>query len=383
MRLGGKTLVARQRGRKSKSRPRRRRSVSVKKSLPEPRCRIAILGVGGAGNRIVSNLVDEAIAGTRCIAINTDLKDLNFINATQKVLIGEKVTCGLSAGGNPETGKAAAQESRAILETLADDVDVAFVVAGLGGGTGTGAAPVVAEIARRKGAVVVGVVATPFKMNEYRSGFIAEALGAMQLACDTLVVADNDRIRRAVAGFSASETREVADQYLVNMIKGIAETLSEPSMINLNIADFKTIVKEGGVATYGVGESDAPNRAEEAVQNALSTSLFNVDCADATGALIQVSGDPKMTIQEVDRVKELVEDKMGRGARVAWGARVNPNCEGSLKVTLVMTGVNSPHMQWGLGNMLNELYDLESSYSISEKSLPVDLGLDQIEGVED
>jgi cell division protein FtsZ len=220
-------------------------------------------------------------------------------------------------------------------------------------------------------------------MNEYRSGFIADAMGAMRLACDTLVVADNDRIRRAVNGLSASEALEVADQYLTNMIRGIAETLSEPSMINLNISDFKTIVKEGGVATYGVGESDAPNRAEEAVQNALNTSLFNVDCADATGALIQVSGDPKMTVQEVDRVKELVEDKMGRGARVAWGARVNPSCEGSLKVTVVMTGVNSPYMRWGSSNMLNDLYDLESSYSVSEKSLPVDLGLDQIEGVED
>ena len=375
--------MARQRKLKSKSRPARRRSASVEKSLTEPRCRIAILGVGGAGNRIVSHLVDEAIAGAACIAINTDLKDLNFINATQKVLIGEKVTCGLSAGGNPETGKAAAHESRAILETLADNVDVAFVVAGLGGGTGTGAAPVVAEIARRKGAVVVGVVATPFRMNEYRSGFIADALGAMRLACDTLVVADNDRIRRAAADLSVSEARNVADQYLANMIRGVVETLSEPSMINLNIADFKTIVKEGGVATYGVGESNAPNRAEEAVQNALSTSLFNVDFSDATGALIQVSGDPKMTVQEVDRVKELVEDKMGRGARVAWGARVNPSCEGSLKVTLVMTGVNSPYMRRGLGNMLNELYDLESSYSVSEESLPVDLGLDQIEGVED
>jgi len=375
--------VARQRRPKSTSRSARRRSVSVKKSLPEPRCRIAILGVGGAGNRMVSHLVDEAIAGAACIAINTDLKDLNSINATQKVLIGEKVTCGLSAGGNPETGKAAAQESRAILESLVDNVDVAFVVAGLGGGTGTGAAPVVAEIARRKGVAVVGVVATPFKMNEYRSGFIADALDAMRLACDTLVVADNDRILRAVAGLSVNEACEVADQYLASMIRGIAETLSEPSMINLNIADFKTIVKEGGVATYGVGESDAPNRAEEAVQNALSTSLLNVDYADATGAVIQVSGDPNMTIQEVDRVKELVEDKMGRGAKVAWGARVNPSCEGSLKVTLVMTGVDSPYMRCGLGNMLNELYDLESSYSVSEKSLPADLGLDQIEGVED
>jgi cell division protein FtsZ len=153
-------------------------------------------------------------------------------------------------------------------------------------------------------------------------------------------------------------------------------------MINLDIADFKTIIREGGMAAFTVGESNAPNRAEEAVQNALSTSLLNVDYAGATGALIQVSGDPNMTIQEVDRVKELVEDKMGHSARVAWGARVNPDREVGLKVTLVMTGVDSPYTH-GLRNMMPELYDIEQSQCESEKSLPIDLGLDQIECFEE
>jgi len=375
--------VAKQRRRTRSSKPAKPRKTSGDKLPSKPRCRIAILGVGGAGNKIISQLVCGGVVGAECTAINTDLKDLNSVDAVRKVLIGEKVTCGLSAGGNPETGKAAAHESRALLESLVDNVDVAFVVVGMGGGTGTGAAPIVAEVARSNGAVVVGVVATPFKTDEYRSGFIADALNEMQRACDTVVVVDNDRILKAVPRLPLGEACKLMDQSIANMIKGIVETLSEPSMINLDVADFKTIVKEGGMAAFAVGESDAPNRAEEAVQNALNTSLLNVDYAGATGALIQVSGDPNMTIQEVDRVKELVEDKMGRSARVAWGARVSPDREGSLKVTLVMTGVNSPYMSYGLRNMMSELYDIEQSQSEPEKSLPIDLGLDQIECFEE
>ncbi len=375
--------MAKQRRQTHASKPARTRRTSGHKVSNKPRCRIAILGVGGAGNKIISHLNCNGVGGAECTAINTDLKDLNSIDAVRKVLIGEKVTCGLSAGGNPETGKAAAYESRAILESLVDNVDVAFIVVGVGGGTGTGAAPVVAEVARNKGAAVVGVVATPFNTDEYRSGFVTDALNDMQRACDTIVVVDNDRILKSIHTLPPHEACRLVDQSIANMIEGIVETLSEPSMINLDIADFKTIVKEGGMAAFAVGESSAPNRAEEAVQNALSTSLLNIDCAGATGALIQISGDPNMTVQEVDRVKELVEDKMGHSARVAWGARVNPDREGGLKVTLVMTGVNSPYTGHGLRKMMPELYDIEQSQSESEKALPIDLGLDQIECFEE
>ncbi len=373
--------MARQRRQTRASKPAKARRTKSK-ILSEPRCRIAILGVGGAGNKIIGQLGCNGVSGAECTAINTDLKDLNSVGAVRKVLIGEKVTCGLSAGGNPETGKAAAYESRALLESLVDNVDVAFVVVGVGGGTGTGAAPVVAEVARSKGAAVVGVVATPFNNDEYRSGFVTDALDDMRRACDTIVVVDNDRILKSIHTLPPAEACKLVDQSIANMIEGIVETLSEPSMINLDVADFKTIVKEGGMAAFAVGESKSLNRAEEAVQNALSTSLFNVDYAGATGALIQVSGDPNMTIQEVDRVKELVENKMGGNARVAWGARVSPDREGSLRVTLVMTGVNSLHTH-GLRNMMPELYDIEQSQSEHEKSLPIDLGLDQIECFEE
>jgi len=375
--------VVKRRSRGTTRSPVRRKKAGLEEGSSRSRCRIVILGVGGAGNRIIGRLADNGVTGAECIAVNTDLKDLSSVDTVRKVLIGEKVTRGLSAGGNPEAGRAAAQESRALIENLVENADVAFVVVGLGGGTGTGAAPVVAETARRKGAVVVGVVATPVKMEEYRAGFVTEGLGAMRVACDTVVMVDNDRILNAVPQLPASEAHQLADQVLANMIENIVETISEPSLINLDIADFKTIVKEGGVATVGVGESDAPNRAEEAVLNALNTPFLNVGYAGATGALINVSGDPNLTLQEVDRVKELVTDSLGRDARVAWGARVNPSNEGVLKVTVVMTGVNSPYMRYGLGSLMTELYDLESSYSEPNKPLQVDLGLDQIEDFED
>ncbi len=383
LRLGGRLLVARQRRRTTKRKPVGRRKGRLVRSSSRPRCRIAILGVGGAGNRIVGRLMDEGLTGAECVAVNTDLKDLNSAEAARKVLIGEKVTCGLSAGGNPDAGRAAAQESMALIESLVENVDVAFVVVGLGGGTGTGAAPIVAETARRKGAVVVGVVSTPFKMEEYRAGFVTEALNAMRAACDTVVMVDNDKIMKAVPQLPVSEVCKLADQVLANMIDNIVETVSEPSLINLDIMDFKTVVRDGGVATVGVGESDAPNRAEEAVRNALNTPLLNVDYAGATGALIHVSGDPNMTVHEVDRVKEFVVDSLSQSAKVVWGARVDPDNKGILKVTLVMTGVNSPYMHYGLNNMMTELYDLESSYSESAKPLHADLGLDQIEDFED
>jgi cell division protein FtsZ len=326
--------------------------------------------------------VKNGVTKAECLAVNTDIKDLNCADTVRKVLIGERVTRGLSAGGNPETGKAAAHESKAIIESLFENVDVGFVVVGLGGGTGTGAAPVVAEIARRKGAVVVGVVATPFRMEEYRAGFVTDALSQMRMSCDTVVLVDNDAIIKAVPELSLREAQELADHVLTNTIKGIVETLSEPSMVNLDFGGFKTVVREGGMAVVGIGESDAPNRAEEAVRSAWSGPLLDADFVNARGALIHVSGDPDMTVQEVDRVREFVTEKIGRDARIVWGAQTSPSSAG-LQVTLVMTGIDSFCKRYGVGNVMPELFDIESSYDEPEKTLAVDLGLDQIEDFED
>jgi len=357
---------------------------AISEGAPEHvRCRILVLGIGGAGNNTVNRLMETGVTGAECIAIDTDLQHLNAVRATQKVLIGEKVTRGLGASGNSKVGRTAIHESKRLIDGLLNDVDVVFIAVGLGGGTGTPAAPVVAEMARRKGAIVVGVVTTPLRIEKRRIEYAALALNEMRRTCDTVVVIDNNKLIELVPHLPINEAFKVADQVLANMIQGIVETISTPSLINLDFADFRTIVRKGGVAVVGVGESDAPNRAEEAVRNALRSPLLDVDYAGATGALIHVCGDNQMTMEEANRVGEIVAEMMGHDALVIWGARTNPSTDGFLKVTLVMTGVNSPKILSGFGTIMQKLYDIESSFSEPEKQLSLDLGLDQIENFEE
>jgi len=335
-------------------------------------CRTMIIGVGGAGNNTVTRLTEMSATGIECIALNTDAVHLRVSKANQKHLIGEKLTKGLGVGGDPKLGRAAIEESRKLVENLIADVDIVFVTAGLGGGTGTGAAPVVAEIARRKGAITVGVVTTPFRIEKGRMEYAVAALAEMRRQCDTVVVIDNNKLMQLVPQLPITDAFRVADQVLAKMIKGIIETISAPSLINLDFADFKTVVKRGGMAIVGVGESDAPNRAEEAVRNALRSPLLDVDYAGATGALIHVTGDNQMTIEEANRVGEIVTEMMDDNALVIWGARVNPEQDGKLKVTLVMTGVNSPDILGGFNAIAPQLFNMEPR---AEPERPLDLKL--------
>ncbi len=341
-------------------------------------CHVVVVGVGGAGNNTVTRLMEMGVTGAECIAINTDALHLNASRAHQKKLIGEKLTRGLGVGGDPKLGKAAMEESRKHIEDLLTDVDIVFITAGLGGGTGTGAAPIIADIARRKGAITVGVVTTPFRIEKGRIECAANALNEMRRQCDTVVVIDNNKLMQLVPQLPINEAFRVADQVLATMIKGIVETISTPSLINLDFADFKTIVRRGGVAVVGAGESDAPNRAEEAVKNALTSPLLDVDYAGATAALVHVTGDNQMTIEEANRVGEIVTEMMDDDALVIWGARVNPDLAGMLKVTLVMTGVNSPHLLSGFGTISPQLFNLEP-YAEPEKPLDVKMNLYQME----
>ncbi|MDH5483277.1 MAG: cell division protein FtsZ [Candidatus Bathyarchaeota archaeon] len=341
-------------------------------------CCIMVIGVGGAGNNTVTRLIEMGITGAECIAINTDALHLSASRAHQKILIGEKLTKGLGVGGDPKLGRAAIEESRKHVEDLLSNINIAFITCGLGGGTGTGSAPVIAEIARRNEAIVVGVVTTPFRIEKGRMKYAANALTEMRRQCDTVVVIDNNKLMQLVPQLPINDAFRVADQVLANMIKGIVETISAPSLINLDFADFKTIVGRGGVAVVGVGESDAPNRAEEAVRNALRSPLLDVDYIGATGALIHVTGDNQMSIEEANRVGEIVTEMMDVNALVIWGARVNPEQNGKLKVTLVMTGVNSPHILSGFGTIAPQLFNLEP-YAEPEKPLDVKLDLYQME----
>ncbi|HML03001.1 MAG TPA: cell division protein FtsZ [Candidatus Bathyarchaeia archaeon] len=346
-------------------------------------CRIVVVGVGGAGNNTVTRLTEMGISSTETAAVNTDALHLAVSKAGSKLLVGEKLTRGLGVGGDPKLGKAAMEESRKAIEDLLTAADIVFVTAGLGGGTGTGGAPIVAEIARRKGAIAVGVVTTPFRIEKGRMRNAAHALTELRRECDTVVVIDNNKLMQLVPQMPINEAFKVADQVLANMIKGIVETISTPSLINLDFADFKTIVKRGGIAVVGIGESDAPNRAEEAVRKALRSPLLDIDYAGATGALIHVTGDDQMTIEEANRVGEIVTEMMHDDALVIWGARVNPQSSGMLRVTLVMTGVNSPNLLSGFGTIVPQLHNIEPYTNQPEKPLNIDLNLYQLEQPED
>jgi cell division protein FtsZ len=343
-------------------------------------CRIGVVGVGGAGNNTVTRLKEEGINCAECIAVNTDAYHLSNSRADQKILIGEKLVSGRGVAGDPKLGRAAIEESRRTIRNALANVDIVFVTAGLGGGTGTGAAPVIAEIAKRKGAITVGVITMPFKMEKGRNEYAASALREMKRICDTVVVIDNNKLMQSVPQLPISEAFKTADQVLANMIEGIVDTISAPSLINLDFADFKAIVSHGGIAVVGVGESDAPNRAEEAVRNAFRAPLLDVDYTGATGAVVSVTGNNQMTIEEVNRVGEIVTEMMDCNARVIWGARINPQQDNKLKVTLVMTGVNSSRNPGVLRTIAPQLFNLEP-YAQAEKPLNLEMKLYQMENM--
>jgi cell division protein FtsZ len=340
--------------------------------------RIIVVGVGGAGSNTVTRLTESGGSGAECVAVNTDKIHLNASKAHYKILIGERLTRGIGAGGDPKLGRMAIGESRNEIEQMLDGADMVFVTAGLGGGTGTGAAPIIAQMAKKNGALVVGVVTTPFRIEKGRKEIAAKALAEMRRQCDTVVVVDNNKLMRQVPQLPINEAFKVADQVLVSMIDGIVETISAPSLINLDFADFKTIVKRGGVAFVGVGESDAPNRAEDAVRNALKSPLLGIDCAGATGALVHVTGDRQMTIEEANRVGEIVTEMMDDSAQVIWGARVSPEQTGKIKVTLVMTRADSLSSLNGMSKIAPGLFNLEP-YAGPEKPLDLKLNLAQME----
>lgn len=306
--------------------------------------RIVVVGCGGAGNNTVKRLMTIGVQGAECVAINTDRQHLAVTTSHRKLLIGERITRGLGAGGYPHVGRAAAEESTGQLTELLRDADLVFIAAGMGGGTGTGSAPVVAEIAKNNDAIVVGVVTMPFSLERTRIDKAKAGLARLQENVDTAVVIDNQKLMELVPDLPLEEAFGVADEVLANMVKGITETITMPSLINLDYADVRSIICNGGVALVGLGEATGNDRANEAIKNALNSPLLEVEWSGATGALIHITGGPDMSLAEANKVGELVSEKMSRDANVIWGARVDPRLSGVLRVMLILTGVKSPQL---------------------------------------
>ena len=309
---------------------------------------IKVIGVGGAGNNMVDWLYRKGIQGAEIIACNTDLQHLTVTEADRKFLLGKEVTRGLGCGGFPEKGAEAAKETLQEIKEALREADLVLVCAGMGGGTGTGAAPVVAKVARETGAIVLGTVTMPFKIERARVDKAEFGLQQLRQVCDTVIVIDNNRLVAIAGNLPIKQAFAVANELISTMIKGIVETIAVPSLVNLDYADVKAIMTRGGVAAIGVGSSDTSNRVEEAVKGALENPLLDISYKGATGALIHITGGPDMTLDEVNRIGELVTESLDDDANVIWGARVQDDMKGKLTVMTIITGVKSP---WILGRV--------------------------------
>jgi cell division protein FtsZ len=303
---------------------------------------IKVVGCGGAGTNTISRCVASNITGAELISINTDAQHLLLAESPKKVLIGRHLTRGLGAGSLPQIGAEAARESEQDIRAAIGHSDMIFITCGLGGGTGTGCAPIVAQIAKETGSLTIGVVTLPFSVEGLiRMENADEGLKRLRDVCDTVIVIPNDKLLDIVPNLSLNAAFKVADEVLMRSIKGITEMITMPGLVNLDFADLKTVMKRGGVAMIGLGEAEGENKAVNAVVEALNSPLLEVDISEATGALVNVTGGEDMTISEAERVVEEIYSRVDPNARIIWGTTVDPEIKRSIRAMLVITGVKS------------------------------------------
>lgn len=304
--------------------------------------RIKVVGCGGGGNNSITRMREVGIKGCEVIAINTDAQDLLYTNADHKILIGRELTHGLGAGSNPKIGEQAARESEEEIKKKLGEVDMVFITCGLGGGTGTGAAPVVADIAKRKGALTIGVVTLPFTVEGQKRIENAQ-YGLEKLAgiVDTLIVIPNDKLLEIAPELPIHTTFKVADEILTNSVKGITELVTKAGLVNLDFADIKAVMSHGGVSLIGIGEADSKSRAKDAVERAINNPLLDVDITNASGALVNIVGGMDLSLEEYTSIVQAVEAKIASGAKLISGAQISPDMGNSVKVLLIVTGVKS------------------------------------------
>jgi len=313
--------------------------------INKQRAKIRVFGVGGGGGNTLSRMREIGIKGTEFIALNTDAQDLLYTNADNKILIGKELTQGLGSGSNPKIGEEAARESEQQIKQSLVGADMVFITCGLGGGTGTGAAPVVADAAKKMGILTIGVVTLPFSIEgnkRYENAMYG--LERLEEVLDTLIVIPNDKLLDLAPELPLHTAFKVADEILTNAVKGISELVTKPGLVNLDFADVKAIMAGGGVAMIGMGESDNQNRAQEAVEKALENPLLDIDATGASGALINVIGGTDLTLEETKRVIETVSQKLSSDSKIIWGAQISEDMQKTLRVMLIITGVKSPQI---------------------------------------
>ena len=306
---------------------------------------ITVVGCGGAGGNTVNRMAEEGIKGANLVAANTDVQHLVDVEADTKILIGEEETGGRGAGSVPQVGEEAALESQTDITESIEGSDMVFVTAGLGGGTGTGAAPVVAQAAREVGALTIAIVTTPFTAEgEVRRTNAEAGLERLRDVADTVIVVPNDRLLESVGKLPVKQAFKVSDEVLMRSVKGITELITMPGLVNLDFADVQTVMERGGVAMIGLGESDSQNKSQDSVKSALRSPLLDVDISGATSALVNVTGGSDMAIEEAEGVVEEIYDRIDPEARIIWGTSIDEDLDGTMRTMIVVTGVESPQI---------------------------------------
>ncbi len=301
---------------------------------------IKIIGVGGGGGNAVNRMIEEGINGVKHISTNTDAQVLALSNAEQKIQIGARITMGMGSGSNPEIGKRAAEEDRDKISKALEGSDMVFITAGMGGGTGTGSSPVIAQISKELGALTVAVVTMPFSFEGIKRRKQAEeGIKLLKEIVDTLIVIPNDRLLQIIAKETPIlEAFKVADEILLHGIRGISEIVIEPGLINVDFADVKMIMENAGTAIMGIGRSTGENRAAEAAYNAVNSSLLGMKITDARGILFNISGGKNMTLYEVNQAAEIIQEAANPDANIIFGAVINESLGEDIRITVIATG---------------------------------------------
>ena len=321
---------------------------------------IKIVGCGGGGSNAVNWLYKKGVKGADIVAVNTDKQHLDLIEADKKILIGQTLTRGLGCGGFPEKGAEAAKEQIQEIKEALKNSDMVFITAGLGGGTGTGSAPIIAKVAKESGAIVIAAVTMPFSLERARIEKAEFGLERLREVCDTVIVIDNNRLNAIAGNLPIQQAFAVANELVSLMIKGIVEIIAIPSLVNLDFADVKAIMSEGDVSIVGIGESNTTKRIEEATQKALDNKLLDVDYSGATGALIHITGGLDLKLDEVSLAGQLLTENLAPDANVIWGARIDETFSGKVQIMAIITGVKSPYI---LGKEAKKLVNRRQEYN--------------------
>jgi len=302
--------------------------------------KIVTVGVGGAGNNTINRLIKAGVKGTELVAVNTDKQHLNQIHErAKKVLIGRSITKGLGAGGYPEMGAKAAEVDRALIEKELEGAHLVFICGGMGGGTGGGAAPITAQIAKEQGAITVAMVTYPFALERARRKKADESINKLRQYCDSVIILDNNRLVQLVPNLPMTEAFAVADEILARAISGLVWTITQPSLINIDFADVRSIMQGGGVGFIAVGEGKGTDKVTAAAEAVIKNRLLDVDFEGARGALIHISGGADLSLGDAIKAGEIITEKMDPEANVKWGARIIQNYDGKLEIVAIVTGV--------------------------------------------